>query len=286
MKSSSLLFLILFSSVFLAVQPVKATDGYLYEETISGITRVDNEYFRWTEEREFLIIDYTPQSINGSKEILITLQDSSQRGRIETIVQPYLEVNFELTQILNSDNSPLEYNWDMYLFRNTSKGDNYFLSSAIRSGFAKSEQRLFDLDTENLFFSVNLQHYEFEGGLNSKRYQVNTELSTKNHADGRIEKTAIHLKKVDNDDNTVFEYSWEIQEKSTFQRYLNYLDQPSLVVPLQIALALLIVYIYIRVHKYWTENEIKIIKGKGKVITIETTDIPEDTELTDNSETE
>lgn len=288
MKSQSILFFAFFFFSLITVQPTIAADGHLYEETINSITRVDGEYFRWTETREFLIIDYHPITTDDTRQMEIRLQDSTQNGRIETITQPLKIANFELTPVLNPDESPLAYLWDIFLFRDV---DNPSLTTSplddvIRSAFSKSEQRVFDLDSTNLFFSVNLQHFEKDNTTDSKRIMVNTELSTKNFKDGRIEKSAVHLKKVDDDGNTIFEYSFEIQEKSTVQRYLNYLDQPSLYVPLQIASVLLLVYIYVRAHKYWNNNEIMIIKAKGKKVTIELIDNPDDeSDISDSSET-
>lgn len=287
MKSQSIIFFIIFTLGLLTVQPTVAADGNLYEETITSITRVDGEYFRWTESREFLIVDYNPITTNDSKEMAIKLQDKSQNGRIETIFQPLKITNFELTKVLNIDGTPRAYLWDIYLFRDI-ENPNLALSpldSVIRTAYAESEQRVFDLESTELFFSVNLQHFEQDESGDVERYQVNTELSTKNYEDGRIEKAAIHIKKVDSDDNTVFEYSLEIQEKSIIQRYLNYLDQPSFFVPLQIGAVLLAVYAYIRAHRYWVENEIKIIRGKGKKITIELIDPPiENLDSEDSSE--
>lgn len=285
MKSQSIIFFIIIAVGLLSAQPTIAADGNLYEETITSITRVDGEYFRWTETREFLIVDYNLITTNDSKKMEIRLQDKSQNGRIETITQPLKITNFELTADLNIDGTPRAYLWDVYLFRDV-ENPNLALSpldSGIRVAYAEAEQRVFDLESTELFFSVNLQHFEQDVSGDVERYRVNTELSTKNYEDGRIEKVSIHLKKVDSDDNTVFEYSLEIQEKSTIQRYLNYLDQPSLFVPLQIGAVLFAVYLYIRIHRYWVENEIKIIKGKGKKISIDILDPTEENQDTDDS---
>ncbi|MCE7735186.1 MAG: hypothetical protein GPJ54_09935 [Candidatus Heimdallarchaeota archaeon] len=285
MKSHSIIFFIILAFGLLTVQPTIAAEGNLYEETITAITRIDGEFFRWTETREFLIINYNQITTNSSKEMEIQLQEKSQNGRIATITQPLKITNFELTTVENIDGTPKAYLWDIYLFRDV-ENPNLALSpldSVIRTAYAESEQRVFDLDSTKLFFSVNLQHFEQDESGDVERYQVNTELSTKNYEDGRIEKAAVHIKKVDSDDNTVFEYSLEIQEKSIIQRYLNYLDQPSFFVPLIIGAVLLAVYLYIRIHKYWVENEIKIIRGKGKKITVELIDPPVESPETDDT---
>ncbi len=162
MKSQSIIFLIIIAFGLLSAQPTIATDGNLYEETITGITRVDGETYRWTETREFLIVDYNPITTNGSRKMEIQLQDKSQNGRIETIIQPLKIANFELTADLNIDGTPRVYLWDIYLFRDV-ENPNLALSpldTAIRVAYADAEQRVFDLDSTELFFSVNLQHFE------------------------------------------------------------------------------------------------------------------------------
>jgi len=285
MKFQSMLFFVVVIFGLMTVPPTFAAKGYLYEETITTITRVDGEYFRWTETREFLIVEYNPITINNTKLMEIQLQDKSQTGRIETITQPLKIANFELTPFYNLDTSPFTYLWEVYLFRDVDNPnlETSPLDNTIRTAYAKSEQRVFDLDSTKLFFSVNLQHFEQDESGDVEIYKVNTELSTKNYKDGRVEKSAIHMKKIDSDENLVFEFNLEIQEKSDVQRYLNYLDQPSWIVPLQIVVVFILVYAYIRLHRYWVANEITIIRGKGKRITIELLDPPTEDLENDNS---
>lgn len=281
-----IILLLIVASLFL-IQSETGADGYLYEERTNSFIRISGETFRWSSSREFLIVDYTILTTNETKTVEIDLLDNSQRGQVETITQPLKTTNFEFTKLLNEDGSPLEYSWDIYLFRDTDPDlvrSNSF-DTSIRTAFNGNKQRVFDIKSTTEFFSVNLQHYENQS-INGKweEFQVNTEISTKNYKNGRIEKSAVHLRKVNDKAEVVFEFDFEIQEKSKLQRYLNYFDQPALKVPFQIGIVLLLVYLYIRSHKYWVENDIRIIKGKGKIITIEYEDEP--SELEDSSTTD
>lgn len=283
MKILPIIILSLLLASFMLFQSVNVADGHLYEERISAFHRYQGETFRWETTREFLIVDYSILTTNISTSMEIELLHNTQRGQIETIIQPLKTSNFELTKILNDDGTPLEYSWEIYLFRDSDPINviSFKLDNSIRSAFINKDQRTFDIKSTTEFFSVNLQHveYQFIDGK-SEQYQVNTELSTKNYKDGRIEKSAVHLRKVNDKDEVVFEYDLEIQEKSIVQRYINALDQPAWKVPFQLGGILLLVYVYIQLHKYWIENDFRIIRGKGKIITIEieeeanTSDIP------------
>jgi len=196
----------------------------------------------------------------------------NQNGQYEMVIEPLLGMNFELEILLLHNGDVSEFRWEMFLFRSKD------LYQGFTNAFFAYDNRHFDLENEEDFFTVNLEYTEYHNSSgNIRALSVNTELSSKNNGDGRTTRTAIHMiKRVKNE--IIFEYNWIINQVSSLSRYLNFLDQPYLWVPLQLASVFLLIFIYLRVRKFWVNNDIRIIRGKNKIITIEQID----NEETDN----
>jgi len=250
-----------------SIVPVEGVSGIVYKETLETYSRIDGETFRTEKSREFILDDYSFIELNDNGTITPAVEMEilydTQRGQVESIIEPLKAANFELTPTFLENGSVSDYSWDMFLFRDVNhpsvNGDPF--DDEIRTNFTRIDgHRRFDLVSDEKFVSVNLEYYEYQM-INSKmkRLRVNTELSSNNELDGRVIKSAIHIIKRDGK-TVIFDYNWNIQEVSTVYRYYNLLDQPFLLVPYQLGAVVFIIFLYSRILRYWKVNNYKIIR--------------------------
>ncbi|MHA2253151.1 MAG: hypothetical protein ACXAD7_22505, partial [Candidatus Kariarchaeaceae archaeon] len=106
---------------FVSVIPVEGVSGIVYKETLETSARIDGETFTWEMSREFVLKDYTFIDLvdNGTLTPAVKMEIlyDTQRGQIETIIEPLKAANFELTPTFLDNGSVLDYTWDMFLFR-------------------------------------------------------------------------------------------------------------------------------------------------------------------------
>lgn len=274
MKKSIFAITLLFLLLFIQVNHTQASQGYMYEEKISSYSRVNGETYRWEMTREFLIKDYKFSNgivDNQSQRIAtINLLADTQRGQLETIAQPTYGANFEVQGTFNANGDLLEFDFSILYFRDTTLNFTSIsnpLGAKTRNIFAKVNALQYDITATTQFYSANVQYYEYQNLTKDlTRLRVNTEISTKNYNDGRIERSAVHMVKRMPDASIIFEYDHTIQEKSIIQRYWNYLDQPYLWVPLRLLAIFLLVLIYIKLHKIVVKRGITIVQTYGKEI--------------------
>ncbi|MCH8906795.1 MAG: hypothetical protein IH840_06875 [Candidatus Heimdallarchaeota archaeon] len=268
MRFRKLLCILFFVSLLLVI-PTSADRGHLYTESIDAYSRIEGETLRWTSKREFLIRDYNFYNVSISpdydKNVDVEVLHDTNHGQYEILTQPAKKANFNLIATFRDDGRVLDFAWDMYYFRDTNHPtlETLPLDTEIRDNFRIPGNRKYDLDSTNLFFSINLQYNEYldiEGDV--VEVKVNTELGTKNYADGRIERSSIHIVKRLADSTVIFEYNWVYQEVSSVLRYFNFIDQPFLEVPAIFAAVALIIYVYIKFNRFISKYGIKIVKTK------------------------
>jgi hypothetical protein len=255
-----LISLLLLIFIIQFIIPVNASDGIIYKETIDSYARINGETLRWESSREFVLRDYKfSETVIDNETVSFVEMEilyDTQRGQIETVIEPMKPANFELLARFLPNGSVLEYTWDMFLFRDNDHpsviGDPF--DDNVRSNFTIAGHRRFDRVSSSKFLSVNLEYFEFQTiNYVVKKLRVNTELSANNVDNGRTKKTSIHMIKRDGD-TILFEYNWNIQEVSILYRYLNLLDQPYLLVPYQIGAVFLLIFVYERFRRYWKRN--------------------------------
>ena len=274
MKKFNFAITLLFLLLFIQVNHTQASQGHMYEESITAYSRVNGETYRWEMTREFLIKDYKFSNgivDNQSQRIAtINLLADTQRGQLQTIVQPTYGANFDAQGTFNGNGDLLELDFSILYFRDTTlnfTSINNPLGAKTRNALAKVNALQYDITATTQFYSANIQYYEYQNLTKDlTRLRVNTEISTKNYNDGRIERSAIHMVKRLPDASIIFEYDHTIQEKSIFQRYWNYLDQPYLWVPIRLLAVFLLVFSYIKLHKFVVKRGITIVQTYGKEI--------------------
>lgn len=268
MRITNLLVLLILLAV--SIQPISAeTDTIIYKEVIESYSRIDGRTLRWDFEREFLFKGFTLFEDNSSvTKAKILMEDGSQNGQIEEIIQHFRPVNFLINPIYLSNGTLREIRYDILLVRDAvdggDGGEPFEPSDFVL--LTRNGRKRYDLKSNNTFFTVNLQYFE---ALNTSKadleqIKVNTELATNNLEDGTIVRTSIHIIKRNAEQEVLYEYDWSIQKVNNFAKLFNWLDQPMLWVPAQIGLVFLLVYIYIRAQRYWSTNKISLSITKRK----------------------
>jgi hypothetical protein len=86
-------------------------------------------------------------------------------------------------------------------------------------------------------------------------------MAANNYEDGRTYYTALHIIKRNSDNDVIFDYNWKIYEVDDVESLFNWLDQPILLVPYKLGAVVLVIFIYMRIVKYWNDNNYRIVKG-------------------------
>jgi len=260
--------LIVFLVLIIAMSSVSqstAAVNHLYREKIDAYSRLDGETLRWNLKREFAIDNYdlVPRTNNSTPLYMrYDINNESTNGLYHTETQKLDKTNFFANYEFRTDGRLKVIDWKVKLFRlNSSCCEPFPIDLRdVLTDSTYNNQR-YDLILEADHFSIALEYYEFhviDG--NVQKVRVNTELVTDNYNDGRVYRTALNIVKRDSNGDILFKYKHDIKEVTKLGRTINLLDQPLLWVPLDLAAVFLVIYIYIRIVRYWKENNYRIIK--------------------------
>jgi hypothetical protein len=249
--------------MLLLPQSVSGAVEHLYIEEITGYHRFNGETMRIDQKREFAIQDYFLYNVSDDYFANVTMIDDSQNGVVHLVQEEVRKINFIPTASFWPNGSLFNVDWEFNIFRIPKPFSNPFEADISPLFFdSRLGHRRFDQFVESNYFSLALEHFEFhmiEGEM--VKLRVNTEFATDNHEDGRSYKTALHIIKRTPDGTILYDYNYSSKEANRIYDFFNLFDQPFFWVPVRLGAVFALVYLYMRVVRWYESGAIKIVRG-------------------------